>query len=186
MKYAQHRKRGENETREDRHFFSQDNDHVDRKDAVNDIMAHTSSRVSYHKIIFSPGEHEHVDDFRQWIREQMHDLEERKGVHLHWYAVVHTHERERTNEPHVHLALAGVGEDKLTGEQKIVRMDRLDYAFLREQGREHSNYTFYHELENALRDLDMLDTVGREQPERAHEPLYAYARGIDDQDDHGR
>ncbi len=169
IKYAEYRKRGENETREDRSLFSQEHDHVDRKDAVHDIMSHTNSRVNYHKIIFSPGEHERIDDFRQWIRDQMSDLQERKGVHLHWCAVVHAHEREQTSEPHVHVVLAGAGEDVHTGEQKIVRMDRNDYAFLREQGREHSNYEFYHELDTALRDLDTLDTVGHEQPERTQE-----------------
>src|ERR1700736_6669463 len=105
FKYAEYRKRGEHETREDRRLFSQELEHVDRKDAVDDVMSHTSSSVNYHKIIFSPGEHERVDDFRQWVREQMHDLEERKGVHLHWYGVVHAHEREQTSEPHVHVVL---------------------------------------------------------------------------------
>lgn len=169
FKYTEYRKHGAHETREDRFLFSQEHDHIERKDAVNDVMTHTSRSVNYHKIIFSPGEHERVEDFRQWIRDQMHDLEERKGIHLHWYAVIHAHERERTSEPHVHVVLAGAGEDEHTGEQTTVRMDRDDYAFLRERGREQGNYAFYHELETTVRDLDRYDTIGREQSERTRE-----------------
>jgi hypothetical protein len=182
FKYAEHRKRAENETREDRFLFSQERDHVERKDAVNDVMSHSSRSVHYHKIIFSPGEHERIDDFRKWIRDQMRDLEEHKGIHLHWYGVVHAHQREQTSEPHVHVVLAGSGEDLHRGEQKTVRMDRDDYAFLREQGREQSNYAFYQELEDSLHDLDMHDTVGREQPERTREqPAHPFARLMDEQ-----
>src|SRR5258708_5983320 len=128
VKYNQYRKLGEQETREDRFLFDQENDHVYRQDAVHDIMAHTSSKVLYHKIILSPGEHEHIDDFRQWTRDVMRNLEEQKGIHLHWYAVVQAHEREHTNEPHVHLVLAGAGEDLETSQMKLVRMDRNDYT----------------------------------------------------------
>lgn len=177
LKYAQHRKRGADETREDRAIFNQDREYVERGEAIQDILSHSSRSVSYHKIIFSPGEHEHVDDFRQWIREQMHDLEERKGIHLHWYAVIHAHEREHTDEPHVHVVLAGAGESYCSGEQKTVRMERDDYAFLRERGREHSNYAFYHELDQVLHDLTMDDTVGHEQPERTQQ-LWEDAPGV--------
>lgn len=177
FKYIEHRPRGEGETREDRFLFTQECDHVERREAVEDVMSHTSRSVLYHKIIFSPGEHEQVDDFRAWIREQIHDLEERKGVRLHWYGVVHAHEREHTREPHVHVVLAGAGEDEQTGEQKTVRMDTDDYAFLREQGREHSNYEFAHELAQIVRDLEEHDPLGREHEGRAHEqPTYTYER----------
>jgi hypothetical protein len=163
LKYTEYRKLGEQETREDRHLFTQERDQIDRKDAVQDLMEHRSHIVNYHKIIFSPGEHERVDDFRQWIRDQMSDLQARKGVELHWYGVVHAHPREQIDEPHVHVVLVGAGEDLQTGDMKTVRMDRDDYAFLREQGREHSNFEFYQELERMVYDLDQQDTVGRDR-----------------------
>ena len=76
--------------------------------------------------------------------------------------------------------LAGAGEDLHTGEQKTVRMDREDYAFLREQGREHGNYAFYHELDHALHDLDTHDTVGHE----SYKDVLAHV--MDEQHAHGR
>ncbi len=157
LKYNQYRALGEQETRQDRSLFSAENDHVNRKDAVHDVMNHTSRNVNYHKLILSPGEHEHIDDFQQWTREVMHDLEERKGVHLHWYAVVHAHQREHTNEPHVHLVLAGAGEDLESGKIQAIRIEKTDYAFLRQQGREHSNFTFYQEQERLLHLLNEED-----------------------------
>jgi len=87
----------------------------------------------------------------------MHDLEERKGIHLHWYAVVHAHEREHTNEPHVHLVLAGAGEDLETGKTKAIRIEKTDYACLRQQGREYSNFAFYREQEQLLHLLNEED-----------------------------
>lgn len=161
LKYNEYRKLGEQETREDRYIFSQDNDHVQRRAAVDDVMSHINGWVSYHKVILSPGEHEHIADFRQWTREIMNDLQDRKGVQLHWYAVVQAHPREHTNEPHVHLVLAGSGEDP-TGNMRAVRMDSPDYTFLREQGREHSNFDFYQALEQELRELERADPVMRE------------------------
>jgi hypothetical protein len=154
LKYNQYRKLGAHETREDRRIFSQEQDHIHRKNAVDDIMSHTSSRVNYHKFILSPGEHERVEDFRQWTRDMMCDLQERKGIQLHWYAVVQAHEREHTNEPHVHLVLAGAGEDLNTGQMKLVRMDKNDYGFLREQGRERSNFQWYQEIEQQVEMLN--------------------------------
>jgi predicted DCC family thiol-disulfide oxidoreductase YuxK len=54
VKYNQYRKLGEQETREDRFLFDQENNRVSRQDAVRDVMAHTSNKVLYHKIRWSP------------------------------------------------------------------------------------------------------------------------------------
>ena len=154
LKYNQYRKLGPQEKPEDRYIFSSEDEHVQRKDAVIDMMLHTANNVLYHKIILSPGEQEHVADFRQWTRDIMSDLQERKGVELHWYAVVHAHPRENTDEPHVHLVLASDGDSLQTGQMEMVRMDGNDYAFLRARGREHSNFEFYQEQQ---RELDLLN-----------------------------
>jgi len=89
----------------------------------------------------------------------MSELQVQKGVQLHWYGVVQAHPREHTNTPHVHLVLAGAGEDLQTEKRTTVRMDKKDYNFLREKGREHSNYEFYHELEQELDVLTQNDTT---------------------------
>jgi hypothetical protein len=58
--------------------------------------------------------------------------------------------------------LAGAGEDKETGQMKTVRMDAPDYQYLREQGREHSNFEFYRTLDKEMHELSTEDTTTRE------------------------
>lgn len=96
-KYIEQRSRIENESRDDRRIFSKDEDVVSRRDAVNDVMDHTSTSVNYHKVVLSSGEDEPVQDWREWTREVMADLEEAQGKELHWYAVKH----DNTENPHV-------------------------------------------------------------------------------------
>lgn len=164
LKYNQYRKGFADETREDRYLFSADNDHIQRVDAVNDVFDHTSYSALYHKIVLSPAEYEHVQDFKQWTRDIMNDLQEFKGVTLHWYAVVQSHERENNNTPHVHIVLAGAGEDHQSGKKTTVRMDaKTDYAHMRQSGRDHSDYALYRDLEQEWQDLDMLDSTVKDQ-----------------------
>ena len=165
MKYLEYRSLGENETREDRHIFSGESDHVGRREAVDDVMSHTSTAVNYHKIVLSPGENEPVEDYRVWAREVMNDLEERQEKELHWYGVVH----DNTDNPHVHIVLAGAGEDKETGELEPVKLYADDYEFLRESGREHSEHDFYQQIEETVEELerqdDFLPDIGQEHDE---------------------
>jgi hypothetical protein len=53
---------------------------VNRRDAVNEVMEHTSTSVNYHKIVLSPSEEEPVHDWCEWTRQVMHDLEEAQGT----------------------------------------------------------------------------------------------------------
>jgi hypothetical protein len=178
FKYNQYRSMGQSETKEDRYIFTQESDHIQRREAVDDVMTHTSSSVNYHKIVLSPADYEHIDDYRQWTRDVMHDLEEKKGVKLHWYAVVQAHERENTNTPHIHLVLAGAGEDTQIGKTKVVRMTyNDDYKYMREQGREHSNYEFYQALEKEMQQLDREDRSS--DPARTQEPALTLAQEWD-------
>lgn len=158
FKYIEHRTRTEQETRQDRHIFSEDSDYVRRSEAVDDIMDHTSSSVNYHKIVLSPSHNEPVEDWREWTREVMHDLEEYQEKDLHWYAVFHNN----TDNPHVHVVVAGAGEDLETGKTEAVRLYPQDYQFIRESGREHSDYEHYQLIRQTAQELDMQDTVGRE------------------------
>src|SRR5712692_10690156 len=90
LKYLQHRSRDEQERREDRSIFSKEDDQVHRRDAIDDVMEHTSGSVSYHKIVLSPGDDEPVQDWREWTREVMTDLEDMQSKEMHWYAVHHS------------------------------------------------------------------------------------------------
>lgn len=161
LKYLEHRSRDDQESREDRSIFSKGDDAVERRDAVNDVMEHSSYSVSYHKIVLSPGDDEPVQDWRSWTREVMADLEDMQGKEMHWYAVHHSN----TEHEHVHVVVAGAGEDRETGQEVAVKLYPQDYQQLRESGHDHSEYEFYYQLETALQELERQDDVVRD-PER--------------------
>ncbi len=179
MCYLEHRSRDlELELRADRHLFNGERDHIDRREAVDDVMGHTSTGVNYHKLILSPGEDEPVYDYHQWTRDVMEDLQEWHGHELHWYGVVH----QNTDHPHVHVVIAGAGENLDTGKIETVKLYRWDYEHLRESGRAFSEYDFRTQFLDELHELDRLDTVPRElgehQMERdtSQEPSVAFDR----------
>src|SRR6266852_2734844 len=118
LKYLEHRSRDDQESRDDRSIFSKGDDAVERRDAVNDVMEHSSHSVSYHKIVLSPGDDEPVQDWREWTREVMADLEDAQGKEMRWYAVHHSN----TEHEHVHVVVAGAGEDRETGQQEAIKL----------------------------------------------------------------
>ncbi len=158
LKYLEHRSRDEQESREDRSIFSKYDDQVNRREAVDDVLEHTSHSVSYHKIVLSPGDDEPVQDWREWTREVMADLEAEQGKDLHWYAVRHSN----TEHEHIHLVVAGAGEDRETGHEEAVKLYPEDYQQLRESGREHSDHDFYYRLEDLVKELDRQDDLVRD------------------------
>lgn len=158
LKYLEHRSRDEQESREDRSIFSKDDDQVNRRDAVDDVMEHTSGSVSYHTIVLSPGDDEPVQDWREWTREVMADLEAEQGIDLHWYAVHHSN----TEHEHVHVVLAGAGEHWDTGHEEAVKLYPEDYQMLRESGHDHSDHDFYYHLSEQLKELDRQDDLGHD------------------------
>src|SRR5437667_4838233 len=89
LKYVEHRSKTENESRDDRRIFTKDEDLVARSAAVQDVMDHANTQVAYHKMVLSPGQDEHIADWREWTRGVMDDLEKKQGRELHWYAVKH-------------------------------------------------------------------------------------------------
>ncbi|GCE20925.1 relaxase/mobilization nuclease domain-containing protein [Dictyobacter kobayashii] len=171
LKYLQYRPRGSEETREQRFFFNAAEDHVDRKMIQEEIMAHTSRAVSYHRFVLSPSQEEPILDWMEWTRAVMRDLEHYKGQALHWYAIHHTN----TDDPHIHIVLAGSGEDRQTGQPGPVKMltkDKSpnghdDWEFLRARGREHSEYEHYQYLQETLKELDREDML----PQQLHRSL---------------
>ncbi len=157
LKYLEYRQLGEQESPESRRIFSKDGDQVSRREALDDVMAHTSTAVNFHKLVLSPGEEEPVSDYRAWARAIMSDLEERQGKDLHWYAVVH----ENTDHPHVHVVLAGAGEDLETGKQQPIKLYQEEYVFLREAGHDHSDHAFYQQIKETVQALDRTDDLAR-------------------------
>lgn len=157
FKYLEHRSREVDDSREDRAIFSNDEERVSRREALDDVMAHTSQRVSYHQIVLSPAEDEPVLDWQEWTREVMADLEAFQGTALHWYAVHHSN----TDHEHVHVVLAGAGEDLETGQPIAITLSPEDYRELRESGHERSEFAFYYHLELALQEYDRLDAIGQ-------------------------
>jgi hypothetical protein len=171
LKYLEHRSRDEQESRGDRSIFSKEDDAVERRDVVNDVMEHTSHSVSYHKIVLSPSDDEPMQDWREWTREVMADLEDEQGKEMHWYAVHHSN----TEHEHVHVVIAGAGEDRETGQEVAVKLYPQDYQQLRESGHEHSEYEFYFQLETALEELERQDDVVRDQErDLSSEPSLAF------------
>jgi relaxase-like protein len=164
FKYVEHRSRTENESRDDRRIFSKDEDVVNRRDAVDDVMDHTSTSVNYHKIVLSPGKAEPIEDWREWTREVMADLEESQGKDLHWYAVKH----DNTDNPHVHVVLAGSGGNHETGKEEPVKMYAQDYKLMRGSGLEHSEHEWYRQIGEHLKEYDQQEE--RELVEQGRDP----------------
>jgi len=162
MKYIEHRSMGEHENRDDRRIFDAEHDVVSRREAVRDVMAHEDRGVAYHKFVLSPGLDEPVADWRAWTREVMDDLSERQGKQLHWYAVHHNN----TEHEHVHVVLAGRGENVETGKSEQVRMVASDYQYLRESGREHSEHAFYRDIGDHVAEFDRQESTEFVAPDR--------------------
>jgi type IV secretory pathway VirD2 relaxase len=155
LKYIEHRSRDqERESRDDRRIFNKHSDVINRKDAMRDVTEHASQRDAYyHKMMLSPGPDIPVEDYRQWTRAIMHDLEQRQGKKLHWYAVQH----HNTEHAHVHIVIAGAGERFDTGQQEAVFIRPNDYTFLKERGKEHSELAHQQLIQETLQEIDRLD-----------------------------
>lgn len=162
LNYLEHRSREVGETAESRALFNAASDRVSREEAMSDVLTHTTPGVSYHKLVLSPADEEPVTDWREWTRAVMADLEEHQGKHLHWYAVHH----DNTTHGHVHVVIAGRGEDQETGHPMQIGFysQRGDFAVLIESGRAHSDYEHTHLIEHIIQELDDRDTTG-------HDPL---------------
>ena len=182
FKYIEHRRREENEQRSERLIFSKDQDQVDRKDAVSDVMNHAHSQVAYHKMVLSPGEDEHIADWREWTRGVMDDLAKKQGRELHWYAGKHNN----TDHPHVHVVLAGAGENQKTGKLEAVKMYQKDYELLRQSGTDRSDRDWYRQIEEHIKEEEQQDRAEiarnqepERQPERDARPTHLQGGGHD-------
>ena len=178
LKYIEHRSRDNNESRDDRRIFSKEEDVVNRQEALDTIMEHSHSLVRYHKIVLSPGEDEPVQDWREWTRKVMADLEEHRGRELTWYAVKHGN----TDHQHVHVILAGAAENPETGKIQAVKMYAgQDYRYLEDRGREHSEHEWYKQLAEHVKEQEheespQIQTQAREEERSEHDDRGEYDR----------
>ena len=128
LRYYQMRPRGEDEP--PRQLFTQAG-MVSREAAYRLLDTRQADRFLAHRLVLSPAPGEEPEDLRALTRQVMGELENTRGLTLHWVAVEHHH----TAHPHVHVLLCGGGEDR-EGRVREVRLDREDHAYLREYGRE--------------------------------------------------
>jgi type IV secretory pathway VirD2 relaxase len=157
-KYIEHRSREPGEERADRAIFSKEANEMTRREAVTGIMSRAHTHVAYHKLVLSPGKDEPVGNWQQWTRDTMAELEQSKGMALSWVAVTH----RNTENPHVHIVLAGKGQESETGKDKLVRMEAKDYQLLRDAGARHSERDFYREIQAQTHALDRQDRTPKE------------------------
>ncbi len=122
-------------------------------------QASAASHLNSHlKYLEHHSRDEPVQDWREWTREVMADLEAEQGIDLHWYAVHHSN----TEHEHVHVVLAGAGEHWDTGHEEAVKLYPEDYQVLRESGHDHSDHDFYYHLSEQLKELDRQDDLGHD------------------------
>lgn len=118
------------------------------------IQAKLVGVAYYHKLMISPSLEIPVSDFREWTRNLMRDLEEKQGKKLHWFAVQH----HNTEHPHVHIIIAGAGENlKIGKEEAIFLRHDDDFSFLKKQGKAYSDFDHQQLLQETLREMDLRD-----------------------------
>jgi hypothetical protein len=158
LKYLQYRDRAERESKADRQFFSATQDALNWRPVAQAIMQEErAGDIYYHRMVLSPAENEPVPDWQAWTRAILADLEKRLGKSLNWYATHH----QNTAHPHVHVVLQGTGIDR-EGHAAPVTLNPQDFKFIREKGREHSEYEHQRLLEETLRELHEGDTIRQE------------------------
>ncbi len=115
-------------------------------DAHGDVAGHAAARailtaaigptVVFHRLVLSPGARSGVVrpiDLRTWTRLLLMDLGDRLGQRLVWVAAVH----RNTDEPHVHVLLAGAAVRTRWpghGTTTSVELRTPQYALVRERG----------------------------------------------------
>lgn len=122
-KYIAHRPGPEIEHGKDREFYSNNRDDISLSEVIENIKEQDERWVTMHRVILSPG---HNDiDLKEYTRETMETLSNRKGQDLNWFSTNH----ENTDHHHAHVCIMGKPEGGGS-----VRLDRLDYESIRLTG----------------------------------------------------
>lgn len=176
LKYLQYRNRAEQESKADRLFFNAERDGLNWRPVANAMMqGERAGDIYFHRMVLSPADDEPVPDWQAWTRAIMSDLEKRLGKSLNWYATHH----QNTAHPHMHVILRGTGTDR-EGRAVPVTLNPQDFKFIRDKGREHSEYENQRFMQETLRDLrerdSMLQELGLtpgERDQRSERDTYA-------------
>ncbi len=159
LKYLQYRDRNpEQESKQDRLFFNAEQERLNWRPIAKAMMQERAGDIYFHRMILSPADDEPIADWQGWTRAVMSDLEKRLGKSLNWYATHH----QNTAHPHMHIILQGTGIDRETGRAAPVILNPQDFKFLRDKGREYSEYENQRFLAETLRDLRERDTLRQE------------------------
>ena len=124
------------EAREERTLFDADGDVADRATARALLTAAIGPKVVFHRLILAPGQRGglvRLIDLRTCTRLLLMDLGHALGQRLVWVAAVH----RNTDEPHIHVLLAGAAVRTQWPHKGTVRGGELrppHYALLRERG----------------------------------------------------
>lgn len=130
LRYYQLRPRGEDEPT--RAIFGPDGT-LSRAEAAQliDAQQPPGGRYLAHRLMLSPGDDERPEDLRAMTYRAMHGLAREKEHNLAWVAVEH----RNTDQPHVHILLAGGGERD--GTVREVRLGREDHTQLKADAAEY-------------------------------------------------
>ncbi len=130
VKYYQLRPRGEDE--EPRSVFSSSGN-VSRAEAISLINDHQHGNYVVHRITLSPSFDERPEDLVEMTCYAMSRWQQEREQALHWVAVIH----RNTDNPHVHVVIAGTGERHADGATRGVKITKEDYAILKEESRQY-------------------------------------------------
>ena len=124
------------ETHEERTLFDAHGDVAGQAAARAILTAAIGPKVVFHRLVLSPGPRAGVTrplDLHTWTRLLLMDLGHDLGQRLVWVAAVH----RNTDDPHVHVLLAGVAlrtQWPHNGKRVGVTLLPPHYALLRERG----------------------------------------------------
>jgi len=157
VKYIQHRP-GEDRGDGGREMFNETEDKLDSKAIRKAIREQEDSKVVAHKLTLAP----EIDpaDKKAFTREVMQKLASDKGLDLQWVGVEH----KNTNHHHIHVVV--LGKDKNGTD---VRIEKEDYAKLREWGDRYLERVHPLELERSRSERERKEKDRIEQRKRAKE-----------------
>lgn len=128
--YMQRREPGPGEEPADRVLFTAEQDAITRAEAQRLLLRQADEEVAYHRLILSPARP--LDGLTYWTRQLFDDLAAYQGLPLTWVGVAH----RNTDQPHVHVLLAGsAGDDGL---RRPLRLRHPDLQLLHERGAHHA------------------------------------------------
>lgn len=146
-------------------FFGRESDKVDYKDFVkrvenNPALQHSSS-IKAQKLIFSLKENDYVaylrsgKDYKDLVRNTLHEYEVKHNVKLDWIANIHDTE----GHPHVHVIIKGVADEKdKDGRYKRIYFKKDDFKDMKANfDREFEKDAKYHLFEKIDINKTMLD-----------------------------